>query len=348
MGLKRGWSAAARLVLAVGVLALAGQAARRAAAEGGEPPAYVRLAQPALALPSVAGPEAVGAVLHEQVNVQNAFAVLSQNFDDAFNRYDSRGADDFTIPGGVPSWEISAVEVFGQYLAGSQSGVSSVNVQIYSNSSANLPGHVIYTADLPPADAATGVFLLAISPPIKLIGGGTYWLSAQANKNYATGQWNWYEFSGQNFNPSAWQNPGGNYRVCPTWGARVAACAIGANPDLAFRLHGEVSDTYPAPILTHLDPGAAANRDFALAVEGANIAPGATLQWTVGGATTEHALAVANSSRATASLPASAVTAYGQTAQVTVTNPGPCAGSCVSNTLSFDVVNRTFLPMVRK
>jgi hypothetical protein len=304
------------------------------------------LAEPVGAL-GAARPEALGVVLHEQVNAQNAFAVLSQNFEPANSRYDSRGADDFSIPGGVPSWAISALEVHGQY-QGAQPNVDSVNVQFYGNSGANLPGHLIYSADLAPADATTGVFLLAFNPAIRLVGGGTYWVSAQANKSFASGQWSWFEYLGQHFNPSAWQNPGGNYRVCPTWGARVAACAIGANPDLAFRLHGEASSTYPAPILTHLDPGAAANRAFVLTVEGANIAAGATLQWTVGGSTTEHPLAVVNSGRATANIPAAAVTAFGQTAQVTVTNVGPCDGSCVSNALGFEVVNRMFLPMVRK
>jgi hypothetical protein len=344
MSLKHKLSVAVRVAAAaVALAALAGQAA----AEGGEPPAYLVLPAPVSA-PASAGPEAAVALLHEQVNAQNAFAVLSQNFDQAYNRYDSRAADDFTIPGAVPSWEISAVEVHGTYPVGSQANVDSVNVQLFSNSSLNLPGHLIYSADLAPADASTGVFLLTFGSPIKLIGGGTYWVSAQANKNYATGQWNWFEYLGQNFNPSAWQNPGGNYRVCPNWGARVAACEIGANPDLAFRLHGAESSTYPAPILTHLNPGAMANQDFVLAVEGANIAPAATLQWTVGGTTKQYPLTVAHSGRATANIQAEDAAPYLQTAQVTVTNPGPCDATCVSNALGFDLANRLYLPMIRR
>jgi hypothetical protein len=91
-----------------------------------------------------------------------------------------------------------------------------------------------------------------------------------------------------------------------------------------------------------------ANRAFVLTVEGANIAANATLQWTVGSTTTPYSLTVSNSGRATANIPVEAVQAAGQTAQVTVTNPGPCAGSCVSNALSFDLTNRLFLPLVTR
>jgi len=40
------------------------------------------------------------------------------------------------------------------------------------------------------------------------------------------------------------------------------------------------------------------------------------------------------------------LTAAGETAEVTVTNPGSCGGSCVSNMLPFEIKVPVYLPAV--
>ena len=115
-----------------------------------------------------------------------------------------------------------------------------VNVFFYQNAS-GLPGTLVYSAlGLVPADAA-GTFTIALTTPA-VLPAGTYWVSVQAVMAFsAGGQWGWTERTVQSNSASAWQNPGGGFgNPCTSWGARVATCAVGTQPDLVYRLSGTI------------------------------------------------------------------------------------------------------------
>jgi hypothetical protein len=261
--------------------------------------------------------------------------------------FDSRAADDFTIPGDVVAWDITGLDVQGEYFQDAQHNLNSLAVWFYADTGNNLPGNLAFQATLSPAGAGSGDFGVTFSPVVRLAGGSHYWVAVQANKDYATGQWLWSEYPGQNHAPSVWTNPGGGYQTqCTGWGARVAVCGNGAQPDLAFRLLGNLSTDVPVPVLTALDPAAAGFRDFTLTVRGVNLLAGATLQFTVGGTTHNLATNVLNSTTLTAVVTEDMVSTAGQIATVTVTNAGDCGGSCVSNALNFLVSSPLYLPLI--
>jgi len=166
----------------------------------------------------------------------------SQNFESAFDQFDTQAADDFVVPANV-GWTINTVEVLGVYDSSGSQTVSSVNVWFYANAGANLPSTQVYNATIAPSSGgSTGNFVLNLpSPPT--LGPGHYWLSIQANLN-STRQWFWRENTALNNSASAWQNPGGgnssHLGQCLSWGARQATCHIGNYPDLLFKLDGNV------------------------------------------------------------------------------------------------------------
>src|SRR5256885_244321 len=53
----------------------------------------------------------------------------------------------------------------------------------------------------------------------------TYWVSVRANMSFAAGgQWGWDDRTVQDNSEAAWQNPGGGFGVCPSWGHRGTEC----------------------------------------------------------------------------------------------------------------------------
>src|SRR5438067_1853072 len=71
---------------------------------------------------------------------------------------------------------------------------------------------------------------------------GTYWMEIQANMTFSIGgEWGWTDRTVQSNNGAAWQNPGGGFGICMTWGRRgdPAGCNIDPGvPDQVFRLNG--------------------------------------------------------------------------------------------------------------
>jgi hypothetical protein len=69
---------------------------------------------------------------------------------------------------------------------------------------------------------------------------GTYWIEIQPNMTFATqGEWGWTDRTVQSNSAAAWQNPGGGFGVCMTWGQRGATCGMDPGaPDQVFRING--------------------------------------------------------------------------------------------------------------
>ncbi len=301
--------------------------------------------------PAAAGalalPAAAQAVLYDQVNSANGSFILSQNSTD--NQYDTQAADDFFVNLGSNSWQITAVEVVGRFTGGSgPASVTTATVEIFADAG-GLPGYRLFAQTVQPISgtAATGNFFLPLSPPVRIASNGTYWVAVQA---FQTTSWYWYwdERGTQSQSASAWKNPSNGFSTgCLNWTA-LNQCFQNEGPDLLFRLYGTTSANQVTPVLLSLNPGSAINRAFTLAAHGIGFANGATIDWTLG-ATQHISTTLSSSTNLSAAILAAQVPGpYGGTVSVTVTNPGPCGGSCTSNALTFTLVNRTFLPLVRR
>ena len=69
-----------------------------------------------------------------------------------------------------------------------------------------------------------GSFVVPIPSPVAL-SQGTYWVSVQANMDFSVGgQWGCTDRTVASGSEAAWQNPGGGFGVCPSWGARGTVC----------------------------------------------------------------------------------------------------------------------------
>ncbi len=127
------------------------------------------------------------------------------------------------IPGG-DTWSIDQVDVAGVYFNGT-GPVNSVNVSFYSDAS-GLPGTQVATRPNLTVGDTNGSFTIPIPSAVSLTA-GHYWVSVQANMDFPVGgQWGWTDRTVQSNNEAAWQNPGGGFGICPTWGARGTTCGI--------------------------------------------------------------------------------------------------------------------------
>jgi len=190
--------------------------------------------------PTLVPPTKAGTVvLYDQYNNANGLDVTSQDFEAAFNAYDSFGADDFVVPAGQ-TWSIQGVDVDGEWsVAGPAAGF---HVHFYANAG-TLPGALVcdrlsnpYVNGPAAGDAVITLTSACVLTP------GTYWMSVQTRQDFnPAGQWFWQNRGVGTGNPAAWQNPGGGFGVgCLTWGVRSVCLAGNNGPDQVFRLNGVI------------------------------------------------------------------------------------------------------------
>ena len=178
-------------------------------------------------------------VLYDQYDFLAISNISSQNFEPAYDQYDSQAADDFVVPGGQ-TWLINEVDVAGAYAGNGLA--DSVNVIFYANAG-NLPGAPVFTATniVPASGLGTGDFAIVLDQPATLTV-GTYWVSVQANERLnPNGQWFWRNRAVTSNNDAAWRNPGGGFSTPCTnaWGMRTLHCGLAWDaPDQVFRLVG--------------------------------------------------------------------------------------------------------------
>jgi hypothetical protein len=163
-------------------------------------------------------------------------SLVSDNFTSgSFGSYSDSGADDFVVPAGA-TWIVKGVDVTGTY-AGRGPATSEV-VTFYKNAH-GVPGTVVSTQTLNCTDTS-GSFACNINA-VRLKGGTTgktYWVGVQANMNFgSSGEWYWTLNTTIHGNQGEWENPGGGFGVCPTWGTN-GSC-LGYTGDYAFDLRGK-------------------------------------------------------------------------------------------------------------
>jgi hypothetical protein len=174
--------------------------------------------------------------LYDQNNNDNGVGLVSQNFESTFDAYDAQAADDFQVPSGH-KWKVKEVDVTGVYFNGS-GPATSVNIFVYKNKG-GLPNGApkVECDNLNIAQDNGGSFVIKIPKSCKIsLKAGTYWLSVQANLAFSQGgEWGWEGNAVQTGNAYAWQNPGGGFGLCTTWGTEC----LGYGPDFMFALKGK-------------------------------------------------------------------------------------------------------------
>jgi len=177
-------------------------------------------------------------ILYDQYDNPGANSTSSQNFEASLDAYDDELADDFVVPSGQ-TWSVELVEVQGAYFNG-PGPADSFSVRFYSDA-AMLPGTEVFSQLNATYIETSGNFAITLSPPAVLTE-GTYWVSVQANMDFSVGgQWGWTDRTVQSNSEAAWQNPGGGFGICPSWGHRGTDCGIDLGvPDQVYRLSGTI------------------------------------------------------------------------------------------------------------
>jgi hypothetical protein len=191
--------------------------------------AHVLMAPPAPKYPQV--------VLYDQYNNNGLNATLSATFTD-FPTFGADLADDFVVPGGQ-TWNVESIDADGVYFNGF-GPATDWNVYIYADSG-GFPGAQVYSTTHIPISQNGTTFTANLSPAACLTE-GTYWIEIQANMTFGTqGEWGWTDRTVQSNNGAAWQNPGGGFGICMTWGRRGDTCLIDPGvPDQVYRINGTI------------------------------------------------------------------------------------------------------------
>lgn len=200
---------------------------------------------------SLASAGASGAVLYSQLDNASNNGVPAQDFEPSIDSYDSEGADDFVVPGGVANWTVTRVTNVSS--TGTAGAPATIDVAIY-NDNAGVPGGVrcSYAAVTPTsytnASTVTDLPTPCVLPP------GKYWLGLQMNQNFTAapgqGQYFWSNRLTQTNSPGVWRNPGNGFATGCTGFAPLTTCGVGggSSPDLLFTIEGAiVNNAVPVP-----------------------------------------------------------------------------------------------------
>src|SRR5262249_42316147 len=116
--------------------------------------------------------------------------------------------------------------------------------------SGGFPGTQVYSTTNQPFVQSGTTFTVNLSPAA-VLSPGTYWIEIQGNTTFGTeGQWGWTDRTVQSNNGAAWQNPGGGFGICLSWGRRAdpAGCNIDPGvPDQVYRINGTIGGGTPTP-----------------------------------------------------------------------------------------------------
>ena len=192
----------------------------------------------AAVLPSAAG---AAEILLDQVDPFSPDSYPSQDFEPAFNNFDSTTADDFTVPAGE-TWRIESVLARGKDAG--ENDATTARVIIYADGG-TAPGAVLQTR-VAPVTAFPRMEMTLPTPPT--LAAGNYWISVEAlldaGNPETPSQWFWAASDEGPFGDSAvFRNPGGGFESgCATFTPRPE-CNIGnpeptAATDMSFNLGG--------------------------------------------------------------------------------------------------------------
>lgn len=195
----------------------------------------------------VAG-EPRGGLLYSQLDNPAGNGAPDQDFEAAFDGYDSEGADDFDVnyPDG---WDVAQVNTIGTN-TGATAGAT-VDVSFHSNA-AGEPGTAVCTyAALVPTSNTAGALVIDL-PSVCHLETGLHWVVIQVNQSFAAnGQHFWSNRTNASNNPSQWRNPGDGFATgCTDWTAQQT-CGVGGGlgADFLFSIGGTLGVPDDIPVV---------------------------------------------------------------------------------------------------
>lgn len=183
-------------------------------------------------------------MLYDQADDASGNGAPDQDFEAAYDIYDSEGADDFDVTW-ADGWYINQVQTVGSY---STTGpVATVNVAFYADAGGSIGSQICAYNGIVPADTTGGSLVIDL-PSDCFVGTGMAWVAVQSQLDVGTsGQHFWSNRNTANFSGAMWQNPGDGFGTgCTTWTA-MTTCGVGGGfPDFQFQLWG-YEGTGPTP-----------------------------------------------------------------------------------------------------
>jgi hypothetical protein len=148
--------------------------------------------------------------------------IASEN-DSSDSGIDSQGAVDFKVK---KKCVIKSVQTTGVYYNGS-GPADSVNVIFWKNKKGE-PGKIVKEYDNLKYSDSTGLGSLGVKVKKTKLKKGNYFVTVAANMTLsAGGQWGWELSSNQIGNMDQWENQGGEFGVCPSWGDVLTCVGYG-------------------------------------------------------------------------------------------------------------------------
>lgn len=179
-----------------------------------------------------------GVVLYDQTGLPpSGNGAPAQNFEAAFDAYDSEGADDFIVV--APGWSIESLTVVGTQSTGG--APTSVNVDFYPDNG-GVPA-AAPTCSYPAAPQVGSTTITVNLPAPCDLPPGPHWVAFSSNQDFGTsGQYFWSGVAlGSTANsPGVWQNPNNGFGTgCTTW-TQQSVCGVGGGvqDDWLFSISG--------------------------------------------------------------------------------------------------------------
>lgn len=195
-------------------------------------------------------PEGTPMDLYDQTDNASGNGAPDQDFEAAFDAYDSEGADDFEVdwPDG---WVVQQVRTIGTQSVGGTA--DSVDVNFYPDM-AGFPGATAQCsyAGIVPTQVA-GSFTIDL-PSDCFLAPGFWWVAIQTDQDFGggNGQHFWSNRTVQSNQESVWRNPNNGFGTgCTDW-ERQTTCGVGGgtNPDFLFVIAGQLGEPAPDDIVT--------------------------------------------------------------------------------------------------
>lgn len=186
-------------------------------------------------------------VLYDQTDNASGNGAPDQDFEAAYDAYDSTGADDFEVDF-ADGWDINRVNTTGTT---GTAGGSVVDVTFYGdNAGAPDTGNTLCSYDdVAPTSDTAGSFVIDLPADCEL-DAGIAWMAIQTNQNFgANGQHFWSNRSVATLSEAHWENPGDGFATGCTTFSPVSTCIGGAGtpigggfPSFLFSLEGELGE----------------------------------------------------------------------------------------------------------
>lgn len=191
----------------------------------------------AVVQPNFPAPAGGSVVLYDQTGSAAGNGAPIQNFEAAFDAYDSEGADDFVVP--AAGWTITQfnlVSTVGTPLA------TTAAVSVYPDAGGVPAAAPTCSYAAAPANVAAGSTTITL-PTSCVVGAGTYWVAVEADVNFGSnGQIFWSNSTAQLNSAAVWRNPGDGFGSGCTTFTAMTTCGVGGgtNPDFLFQVVGTV------------------------------------------------------------------------------------------------------------